>query len=690
MEDAGLTLPELYINRELSLLEFNCRVLELAKDKKMPLLERLRFLCISSTNLDEFFEIRVAGLRQKIAAGTIKVSSDGYAPVTLLKQINEKQVNLINDQYRVLNDELVPELAKENIRFIRRSDWTAEQEQWLKTYFKEALLPILSPLGLDSAHPFPRILNKALGFIISLKGKDAFGRASRFAVVHAPRSLPRLIQLPPEIANDSPNNFVFLSSIIHAFVDQLFFGMKVTGCYQFRVTRNSELYVDEEEIDDLLRAMEGELSLRRHGDVVRLEVDEACPTEMSDYLLNNFSLDEDSLYRVNGPVNLNRLLAICDLPDRPDLRFPAFNPGIPKALSANPDLFTLLKRQDLLLHHPYESFLPFIDFLKRAALDPGVLAIKQTLYRTGPDSAVVSALVDAARKGKEVTVVIELRARFDEADNIELANRLQDAGAHVVYGVVGYKTHSKMALVIRREPEGLCYYTHLSTGNYHPKNACIYTDYGLFTANSEFGEDVHKVFLQLTSLGKSTQLNKLLQSPFTMHDAILAKIKHAAECASQGKTARIVAKMNSLVEVEVIRELYRASTAGVEIELIVRGMCQLRPGIKGVSENIRVRSILGRFLEHGRVFSFTYDDETEVYAASADWMERNFFQRVELAFPLLDKHIKARVINELNDYLQDDTQAWLLDSEGHYNKIQTNEAEPFSVQQKLLETFTLP
>ena len=685
MDTLDLTRPELYINRELSLLEFNRRVLQQAKDDTVPLLERLRYLCISSTNLDEFFEIRVAGLKQKVSLGTTQTTADGHTPQEALNKIRETVAVLVSEQYRILNDELIPLLDKENLRFIRRGDWTPEQENWLRDYFEDLLLPVLSPLGLDPAHPFPRILNKALGFIVSLKGKDAFGRNSGMAVVHAPRSLPRLIQLPKELAGVGPHDFVFLSSVIHAFVDDLFHGMKVTGCYQFRVTRNSELFVDEEEIDDLLRAMEGELESRRHGEVVRLEIADDCPDEMSAYLLKTFRLTDESLYRVNGPVNLNRLLAVCDLDERPDLRFPPFNPNMPNILNSNPDLFKLIKRQDLLLHHPFESFFPFIDFLKQAATDPQVLAIKQTLYRTGPDSAVVDALVQAARGGKEVTVVIELRARFDEADNIALANRLQGAGAHVVYGVVGFKTHSKMALVVRREAKGLRYYVHLSTGNYHPKTTRFYTDYGLFTADQEIGEDVHKVFMQLTSLGKVTKLSKLLQSPFTLHDAILSKIERETENARLGKPARIIAKMNSLVEIRVIRALYEASIAGVKIDLIVRGTCRLRPGVQGVSENIQVRSIIGRFLEHTRVFYFENDGDIDLYCASADWMDRNFFRRVELAFPILTKQLKARIIKELEYYLADNTQAWILLSDGSYIRSQpTDGEEPFSAQQTLL------
>jgi len=519
MDAVDLKQPGLYINRELSLLEFNRRVLEQARDERNPLLERLRFLCISSTNLDEFFEIRVAGLKQKIEMGSVQAGPDKMSPGETLKAIRPNAESLVAEQYRVLNEELIPQLARERIRFVRRQDWSAGQEQWLRRYFEQALLPVLSPLGLDPAHPFPRILNKSLNFIVSLKGRDAFGRAGGLAVVQAPRALPRLIQLPPGREGNGPYDFVFLSSVIHAYVAELFPGMKVTGCFQFRVTRNSDLFVDEEEIDDLLRAMEGELASRRYGAAVRLEAAHDCPEEILAFLLQTLQLGGEDLYLAHGPVNLNRLAAVCDLVDRSDLKYPAFTPGLPPNLGSGADLFETIGKQDILLHHPFQSFLPVIDFLRQAAADPSVMAIKQTLYRTGPDSAVVDALVEAARAGKEVTVVIELRARFDEAANIALANRLQDAGAHVVYGVVGYKTHAKLIMVVRREGRTLRRYIHLGTGNYHPRTARLYTDYGLFTADRAMGEDAHRVFLQLTGLGRVARLNRLLESPFTLHRA---------------------------------------------------------------------------------------------------------------------------------------------------------------------------
>ncbi len=677
--------PELYINRELSLLEFNRRVLEQAKDESVPLLERLRFLCISSSNLDEFFEIRVAGLKQKEVSRTVVTTPDNLSPQEVLHQISLRGHELVAEQYRVLNDVLLPALEQQGIRFVRRTDWNDKQVAWVKDYFEHELLPVLSPLGLDPAHPFPRILNKSLNFIVSLKGKDAFGRSSGMAVVQAPRALPRLIQLP-ESAGGGKYDFVFLSSIIHAHVDDLFPGMKVTGCYQFRVTRNSDLFVDEEEVDDLLRAMEGELLSRRYGDEVRLEVADNCPADIADFLLSHFELKQADLYTVNGPVNLNRLMALPDMVDRPDLKYTPFTASLPPRLAGGANIFQAICEGDLLIHHPFESFVPVLDLLRQAAADPHVLAIKQTLYRTGPNSLVVDALVDAARRGKEVTVVVELRARFDEEANIALANRLQEAGAHVVYGVVGYKTHAKMLLVVRRENGHLRHYVHLGTGNYHVSTARIYTDYGLMTCDQDLGEDVHQLFLQLTSLGRFGKQRKLLQSPFTLHKGLLDKIGREAELARAGKPARIIAKMNALVERDVIKALYAASQAGVQIDLIVRGICCLRAGVPEVSENIRVRSIVGRFLEHTRVFYFQNDGKEELYLSSADWMDRNLLQRVETCFPIENKELRKRVLREVGYYLEDNCQAWTLQPDGIYMRVTPGEGEePRPAQMRLMQ-----
>ncbi len=687
-ETIDLKAPEFYINRELSLLEFNQRVLEQAKDERVPLLERLRFLCISSTNLDEFFEVRAAGVKQKADLGATQAGPDNMSPQETLREISVRAHTLVDEQYRVLNEVMLPLLEAQNIRFIRRSDLNASQRSWLRKYFKESLQPVLSPMGLDPAHPFPRILNKSLHFIVSLAGKDAFGRNSGMAVIAAPRSLPRVIQLPADETESGPNDFVFLSSVIHEHADSLFFGMSVGGFYQFRVTRNSELFVDEEEIVDLLRAVEGELLTRHYGDHVRLEVAHNCPADIVRFLREQFQLEESDVYQVNGPVNLNRAQEIYDLVDRPDLKYPSFTPKLQKKLVGK-DLFKTIAKADVLLHHPFESFLPVIDFVRQAAEDPHVLAIKQTLYRAGPDSAIVDALVKAAHSGKEVTVVIELRARFDEKANVALATRLQQAGAHVVYGVVGYKTHAKMLLVVRREGKRLRHYTHAGTGNYHPRTARLYTDYGLLTCNKSIGEDIQKVFNQLTSLGKVAEFNRLLHSPFTLHKAMMEKIDREIENAEAGKAARVIVKVNSLTEPQLIQALYRASQAGVRIDLIVRGMTRLRPGVPGVSENIHLRSIIGRFLEHTRVIYFENGGEPEVFASSADWMERNMFGRVEICFPIEVKALRERVIHDLEWYLKDNCQAWILGADGVYRLPELAEDdEPFSAQTALLESLS--
>ena len=687
MDAPDLKQPELYINRELSLLEFNWRVLEQANDPSVPLLERLRYLAISSNNLDEFFEVRVAGLIQRAELGSTQAGPDNMSPTEILNAISERAHQIVNQQYVTLNDIIFPELEKQGINFVRRSDWNESQENWLREYFREELSPILTPLGLDPAHPFPRILNKSLNFIVELKGKDAFGRQSDLAIVQAPRALPRVIQLPKEETDSGPHDFVFLSSIIHAYVDDLFYGMTVQGCYQFRVTRNSNLFVDEEEIEDLLRAVEGELASRRYGDAVRLEIADNCPENLVNFLLHRFEIPPRELFQINGPVNLNRVAGVYDLIDKPELKFPSFTPSIPPALTGASNIFNAIKKNDILLHHPFQSFAPVLDFVRQSASDPNVLSIKQTLYRTGANSAMVSHLVDGARAGKEVTVVVELRARFDEEANIELATRLQEAGVHVVYGVVGYKTHAKMIHVVRREGKQLQQYVHLGTGNYHARTARLYTDYGLLTCDKKIGQDINSVFLQLTSLGKVARLNSILQSPFTLHKSLLEKIDREIEFASQKKPARIIVKINALTEPQIIHNLYRASIAGVRIDLIVRGICCLRPGIKGISDNIQVRSIIGRFLEHTRVYYFENGGEPEIYASSADFMERNLFQRVEVCFPMSLKAIQERVINDLDYYLKDNKQAWILTLDGTYTRTEPAEnEEPVTAQTTLLDT----
>jgi polyphosphate kinase len=684
VDTLNLKLPDYYINRELSQLAFNVRVLEQAKDVSVPLLERLKFLCISSTNLDEFFEIRVSGLKHRLEASAAPIGPDNLGSAEVLRIITEQTRTLVGEQYRVLNDELIPALRDNGIRFVRRDDWSAPQRQWLEQYFRTEIVPVLSPTTLDPTRPIPRILNKSLNFIVSLHGRDAFGRPCHRAIVQAPRSLPRLIPVPPALEGTGKSDFVFLSSVIHAFVDQLFAGMEINGCYQFRVTRNSDLFVDDEDVDDLKRALEGELFESRYGAAVRLETAHDCADELAEYLLQHFQLARADLYQVPGPVNLNRLLAVYDLIDRPDLKYPPFTPGMPKHL-VDAGIFEAIAKRDILLHHPFESFAPVVDFLYRAATDPDVLAIKQTLYRTTPDSPLAESLVSAAKSGKEVTVLIELRARFDEAANIALASKLQEAGAHVVYGVVGYKTHCKMTLVVRREAGKLKRYVHLGTGNYHPRTARAYTDYGLLSANEALGEDVHQVFMQLTSLMRTPALNLLSQSPFNLHERLLALIKRETRNAASGETGHIIAKINALVEPEIIRALYEASNAGVFVDLIVRGICCLRPGVPGVSENIRVRSIVGRFLEHSRCYYFHNGGEEEIYCASADWMDRNFFRRIELMFPIRDEGLKSRIMADLDTYLADNAQSWELRADGRYTKLDRDpRLEPQAAQLVLL------
>lgn len=672
-----------FLNREIQLLAFNRRVFAQAEDASVPLLERLKYLSIVSSNLDEFFEIRVAGLKEQIKMNSSARSPDGRTAHQAFRQVAEEVHRLVVEQYALLNDKLLPALAAEKIRFVRRGDWTSAQQEWIKAYFFREMMPVLTPIGLDPAHPFPRIFNKSLNFAVELSGRDAFGRDSQRAIVQAPRVLPRLIKLPPEITTlrDGADEFVFLTSILHAHVGELFAGLEVRGCYQFRVTRNSDLFVDEEEVKNLRIALQGELPQRHLGDAVRLEVADLCSEEMAAFLLQQFELEPIDLYRVNGPVNLVRLMSIPDQVARADLKFPPFVAGMPKTLQKAKSkevssIFEMLRKQDVLLHHPFESFAPVIEFIQQAARDPQVVAIKQTVYRTGTDSAIMETLIDAAKRGKEVTVVVELMARFDEEANLNWAAKLEAVGAHVVYGVVGHKTHAKMALIVRREPESsddgrmvLRRYVHLGTGNYHARTARLYTDFGLLTANEAIAADVNDVFVQLTGLGKATKLRHVWQSPFTLHEKVIAAIENETKIAKSGKRAAIIAKMNSLLDTQVIEALYRASQAGVQIDLIVRGVCALRPGVAGLSDNIRVRSIVGRFLEHSRIFYFREGGEERVMLSSADWMERNFFRRIETCFPILDPKLKKRVIVEgLKPYLTDNTQAWEMDGEGDYQR----------------------
>jgi len=670
----------LYFNRELSQLDFNFRVLAQAQDPSVPLLERLRYLCISCTNLDEFFEIRAGSLRHAQDLGLVP-GADGLAPAAVLARIHDRAAELVAAQYECWNQVLRPSLDEAGVRVLHRDSWSDKQTEWLRNYFREEIMPVLSPLGLDPAHPFPKILNKSLNIVVVIKGRDAFGRAGHLAIVRAPRSLPRIIQLPEDVSG-GPHDFVFLSAVLSAFVDELFPGMKVEGAYQFRVTRNSELIVDEEEVDNIALALRDELAGRGYLRAVRLEIAEQCPVPIVRTLLENFDLPENAVYRINGPVNLNRVIQVYDLVQRADLKFPPFQPRVLAGLDG---MFDMVGERDVLLHHPFDSFAPVLELIKQAAEDPNVLAIKQTLYRTGKESPIVDHLVQAARNGKDVTVVVELRARFDEEANLGLADRLQDAGVQVVYGVVGYKTHAKMLLIVRREGRKLRRYVHLGTGNYHSGTARVYTDFGLLTADPDIGSDVHQIFQQISGLAPVIKLKRLLQSPFTLHAGVLKRIARETKHARDGKPARIVAKMNALNEPQVVRALYQASQAGVQIDLIVRGACTLRPGVPGVSDNIRVRSIVGRFLEHHRVYWFANDGAPDLFCSSADWLERNLLRRVETAFPVLDPDLSKRVFDEaLANYLADNVSAWDLYPDGSYERRKPQDAPAHSAQAALL------
>jgi len=662
------------ISRELSLLDFNRRVLALAEDPDIPLLERLRFLCIVGSNLDEYFEIRMAGVKEQLRA---KVPPPGMSLLELrdmsIRMADEARA-LVAQQYRVLNQQVLPALADAGVRLIRRTEFSRKEGEWATRFFAQEVRPLLTPIGLDSAHPFPQVVNKSLNFVVELSGPDAFGRESGIAIVKAPRVLPRIIRIPPAVAGDD-HAFVMLSSILHAHLHEMFPGRKVVGYSQFRVTRDADLWIDEEEVKNLRQALQGELPQRQFGSAVRLEVAAECPVPLAQFLLGQFGLNEADLYRCDGPVNIARLSSLVDQVDIPSLKYEPFVPGLPKGLDDDEDILAAVRAGDILLHHPYQSFEPVVEFIRSAADDESVVAIKQTVYRTGVSSVLMEALIEAARRGKEVTVVVELMARFDEEANINWAERLERAGAQVVYGVFGLKTHAKLALVIRREADArgrskLVTYAHLGTGNYHPRTTGLYTDFGLLTADPAICSDVNEVFLHITSLARASRMKRLLLAPFTMHRRVLEFVRRETRNAREGKPARIIAKMNALVEEGVIRALYAASAAGVEIDLIVRGACSLRPGVPGVSENIRVRSILGRFLEHHRVWYFENDGDPDVWLSSADWMGRNLFRRVEVAFPVRDPALRKRVIDEgLKAYLADNREAWELDAEGRWSRV---------------------
>jgi polyphosphate kinase len=668
-----------FLDRELSQLMFNRRVLAQAEDKRIPLLERLRYLCIVSNNLDEFFEVRVASL---LAQGALH--HDPALDATL-ERISRECHALVGQQYNILNAEVLPQLRARGVHLVRHTDRNEGQRAWVKGYFEREVRPLLTPIGLDPAHPFPQVVNKSLNFIVSLSGKDAFGRGSAIAIVKAPRVLPRVIRLPDELTKGGGASFCLLSSVIHSHIEDMFTGRDVIAYSQFRVTRDSDLWVDEDEVKNLRQALKGELQGRQFGTSVRLEVAKNCPPELSDFLLTQFNLDPSRLYAVDGPVNLVRLAELIDEVQQPGLRFDPFFAGMPQK-TANLDIFQQLRKHDILLHHPFQSFQTVIDFICMAAQDPQVVAIKQTIYRTGMNSDLMEALMTAARSGKEVTVIVELMARFDEEANINWADKLEQAGAQVVYGVVGLKTHAKVALVIRREIDGLQYYAHLGTGNYHLTTTRLYTDFGLLTANQAIGSDVNEVFIHLTSLTKPHKLNHLWLAPFALQNEIIKAIRNEARIAKAGRPGRIIVKINALVDESVIRALYAASADGVKIDLIVRGACTLRPGVPELSENIKVRSIIGRFLEHSRIFYFRNDLAHDTYLASADWMTRNLFRRIEVAFPVLDKALKKRVIAEgLTPYLKDNANAWELNADGQYHRHKARGKQTeFSAQRSLM------
>ncbi len=690
------TLPaNTLLNREIGLLEFNARVLAQAADPEIPLLERLKFICIVSSNLDEFFEIRVAGLKEQLRDNPSGLTPDGMSVQQALQLVAQRAGTLVAEQYDMLTNTLLPQLQKEGVYFHLTDSWNEEQRVWARNVFHHDLLPVLTPMALDPAHPFPRVLNKSLNFILELSGKDAFGREAELAIVQAPRSLPRFLMMPAALSG-YPHGVVLLTSLMQGFVHELFPQISVGGCYQFRVTRNSDLFVSEDDITDLREALQGELPARHFGDAVRLEVSADTPAALTRRLLLEFGLQESDCYRVDGPVNLVRLMQVADMVDNPSLKYPPFVPAPVKALAASSNMFDAIRAGDILLHHPYESFSSVLELLQQAAQDPDVMAIKQTVYRTGNESPVMEALIKAAHNGKEVTVVVELLARFDEETNINWADRLESAGAHVVYGVVGHKCHAKMMMIVRREVSGaknksaqLRRYVHLGTGNYHPRTARLYTDFGLMTANKEICEDVHNVFHLMTSTGGQVKLHHLWHSPFAMHTNLVEHIRAEARAARAGKRARIIGKMNALLEPAIIDELYKASRAGVKIDLIVRGVCALRPGVPGLSENISVRSIVGRFLEHHRVYYFHAEGKKAVYLSSADWMDRNLFRRVEVAFPILDKTLKARVIREsLQVHLRDNASAWIMQGDGTYRRKRTKSKVPRVSQKELLVSFS--
>lgn len=669
-----------YFNRELSWLAFNRRVLEQAQSERHPLLERVRYLAIVSSNLDEFFEIRVAGLIQQVDSGVTETSYDGLGAKELLRRIHSVVAALVEDQYRCWREQLVPALAEKNILIKSAGDLTAAELRWVRTYFKEQVYPVLTPLAIDQSHPFPQLGNKTLNIVVSLDNPATPVVEKQIAILPVPRILPRLVGIAP--AKTGPQRLIFLSEIIKLCAGELFPGYTLNCAHAFRVTRNSDLYIDEEEAENLLKKIEEELRNLRRGAAVRLEIEEGVQDSIFETLCGHLDLSHEYVFRLNGPLNLLRLTSLADL-DRPDLKFPPFTPVNVSPLSEPSRIFEVLRKQDVLLHHPYDAFTPVVDFVETAARDPQVFAIKQTLYRTSGDSPIVRALIEASKNGKQVTALVELRARFDEANNIQWAKQLEEAGVHVVYGLLGHKTHCKLCLVVRHEGKRMRHYAHLGTGNYNPRTARFYTDLSLFTTRVGLTSDVAKLFNALTGFGGSPVFRHLLVAPFNLHRRINELIAREARHAAAGKPARIIVKMNSLVDKATIDSLYAASQAGVKIDLIVRGICCLVPGLKGLSENIRVRSLVGRFLEHARVFYFENSTaQPLVLAGSADWMPRNFIRRVEALFPVESAELRDWVLRELLPMeLRDNENARILHANGAYLPAPRRANEPgFSTQ----------
>src|SRR5437660_6584248 len=667
--------PKNFINRELSWLEFNRRVLEEAQDPTQPLIERVKFLCIFSSNLDEFFEIRVAGIKQQIESETSDVAADGLSPTETFNQIQRVAHELVATEYELWNKDVLPQLAKNGIRVRNVSELNAKRAAWARKYFQEEVLPMLTPLAVDASHPFPDLLNKSHNLLVRAKAQRRGERL--LAIVQVPRVLPRLILMPRGKGDDEPWEYLYLASLIKQHIAELFPGLLLDAVHAFRVTRNSDLYIDEEEAENLLRTIEQELRRSSRGDAVRLEVEADCPKDFIELLLKFYDLTEPDVYKADGPLSMTHLTplitndAFAKLKDRP------FQPGRDPALPPHADIFEVLRRQDVLLHHPYDSFDPIVDLIEEAAQDPQVLAIKITLYRTGGESPIVAALIEAANAGKQVTAIVELRARFDEAVNIQWARRLEEAGAHVIYGVVGLKTHCKMLLVVRRDADRIRHYVHLGTGNYNPRTARIYTDWSFLTTEPQLTEEVGIVFNTITGLAAYPGLTKLMVAPFDIQQPLIGFIERERDHARAGKPARIIAKLNSLVDQEVIEKLYEASCAEVTIDLIVRGICCLRPKIPRLSENIRVISIVGRFLEHSRIYYFANACQPQVLLSSADWMPRNFLRRVEVACPIENPALRDNIINEvLPRFLNDRVKARELQPGGSYRRLQPEGPEP--------------